>query len=128
MCSASTTSLTISLFDAGGDSILAAQVLSRVRDMLHVELSVVVLFDEPTIAGLARAIDHAGSAPAPPPVLRRSDGHAVLSSAQQRLWFLNQWSPGDVTYHDYAAWRVRGALDVRASRPVSTRWSCATRS
>ena len=103
-----------SFFDAGGDSILAAQVLSRVRDMLHVELSVVVLFEEPTIAGLARAIEQAGSAPAAPPVRRRSAGHAPLSSAQQRLWFLNQWSHGDVTYHDYAAWRVRGQLDVRA--------------
>jgi len=103
-----------SFFDAGGDSILAAQVLSRVREMLHVELSVVVLFEEPTIAGLARAIEQAGPAPAAPPPRRRSDGHAPLSSAQQRLWFLNQWSPGDVTYHDYAAWRVRGALDLRA--------------
>ena len=103
-----------SFFDAGGDSILATQVVSRVREMLHVELSVVALFEEPTIAGLARAIEQAGSAPAAPPVRRRSDGHAALSSAQQRLWFLNQLSPGDVTYHDYAAWRVRGPLDVRA--------------
>ncbi|HKV98567.1 MAG TPA: amino acid adenylation domain-containing protein, partial [Vicinamibacterales bacterium] len=103
-----------SFFDAGGDSILAAQVLSRVRDMLHVEQSVVVLFEEPTIAGLARAIEHAGSAPAAPPVRQRPAGPVSLSSAQQRLWFLNQWSPGDVTYHDYAAWRVRGPLDIRA--------------
>ena len=101
-------------FDAGGDSVLAAQVVSRVRDMLHVELSVVALFDEPTIAGLARAIERAGSAPATAPARHPSSNRARLSSSQQRLWFLHQWSPDDATYHDFAAWRVRGALDIRA--------------
>ena len=80
--------------------------------MLHIELSVVVLFDEPTISGLAHAIERARPAPVAP-VRRKSNDRAVLSSAQQRLWFLHQWSPGDVTYHDYAAWQVRG-LDARA--------------
>lgn len=104
-----------SFFDAGGDSLLAGQVLARVRDMLHVELSVVALFEEPTVAGLARAIERAESTPAPrAPVRRRPDQRAALSSAQQRFWFLNQWLPGDPTYHDYAAWRVRGGLDVQA--------------
>ncbi len=100
-------------FDVGGDSILAAQVLTRVQEMLHVELSVVMLFDEPTIAGLARAIERTPAAPAVPDRRRRSS-RSALSSAQRRLWFLHQWSPGDVTYHDYAAWKVRGRLDVAA--------------
>ncbi len=48
-----------SFFELGGDSILAAQILSRVRDMLHVELSFVFLFDKPTIAAMSLEIETA---------------------------------------------------------------------
>ncbi|MBA2672824.1 amino acid adenylation domain-containing protein, partial [Ramlibacter sp.] len=37
-----------------------------------------------------------------------------LSSAQQRLWFLDQYQPGDVSYNIAAAAELRGPLDVAA--------------
>ncbi len=43
--------------DLGGDSILAAQVISRVRDATQVELPLIYFFETPTIAGLAIKID-----------------------------------------------------------------------
>jgi hypothetical protein len=50
-------------FDAGGDSILATQFVARVRDALHVELSLLDFFDGPTVAELALVIaPHLGSA------------------------------------------------------------------
>ncbi|HEX6291101.1 MAG TPA: amino acid adenylation domain-containing protein [Herpetosiphonaceae bacterium] len=37
-----------------------------------------------------------------------------LSSAQQRLWFLDQWSPGDPVYHLPGCLRLHGSLDEAA--------------
>ncbi|MEW2268862.1 non-ribosomal peptide synthetase [Streptomyces griseofuscus] len=53
-------------FDLGGHSLLATQVISRVRDRLHVELALRTLFDAPTVAGLAVAVQERGETAAPP--------------------------------------------------------------
>ena len=64
-------------FDLGGNSLLAMQVIARLRKEFLVEVSIRVLFDEPTIAALARAV--ASGAPVripaitPRPEAARSD-------------------------------------------------------
>jgi amino acid adenylation domain-containing protein len=45
---------------------------------------------------------------------RRGNGPAPLSFAQQRLWFLDQLTPGIDAYNIPATQRFRGQLDVRA--------------
>jgi pyochelin synthetase len=40
-------------FELGGDSVMAVQIVSRVRDTFQVELSLPRLFEEPTVASLA---------------------------------------------------------------------------
>jgi pyochelin synthetase len=44
-------------FERGGDSLLATQLLSRVRNRFQIELPLRNLFEKPTIVGLAERID-----------------------------------------------------------------------
>ena len=44
-------------FDLGGHSLLATLVISRIWDNFVIEVSLMQLFDEPTIGGLAEIID-----------------------------------------------------------------------
>jgi len=44
-------------FDLGGHSLMATQVISRIRERFRIELPIRSMFDHPTIAGLASAVD-----------------------------------------------------------------------
>jgi amino acid adenylation domain-containing protein len=104
-------------FQLGGHSLKAMQLVSRLRTLASAELAVRVVFDAPTVAGLARAIEVARAGGVRMlPALRARPGaeDCALSYAQQRLWFLDQWEGPGGTYNIPAAWRLRGALDVGA--------------
>ncbi|MFP3939551.1 MAG: amino acid adenylation domain-containing protein [Thermoanaerobaculia bacterium] len=108
-------SVTDRFFELGGQSMLAVQVVSRVRDALQVELPVQSLFNDTTVASLSTEVDAAtergAMADAPPiePVSRNQD--LPLSFAQERLWFIDQLMPGLTAYHIPGAVRMRGELD-----------------
>ncbi|HVH14033.1 MAG TPA: amino acid adenylation domain-containing protein, partial [Longimicrobium sp.] len=53
--------VTQNFFALGGHSLLATQVLVRIGDTFEVELPIRTFFGDPTIAGLAAAIEAAGS-------------------------------------------------------------------
>jgi len=100
-----------SFFELGGHSLLATQLISRVRDTFQVEIPLRALFENPTVAGLARVIQNAG-APAPPILPAGRGGPLPLSFAQQRMWFLDQLEPGTARYHVPDAVRISGHLDL----------------
>ena len=105
-------------FELGGHSLRATQLVSRVREVFQVELPLLSLFEEPTIAGLAERIEEArlgGQGPTAPPLVPASrDAQLPLSFSQQRMWLLDQLEPGAPTYHISHALRLSGALDTEA--------------
>ncbi|HVR95062.1 MAG TPA: amino acid adenylation domain-containing protein [Thermoanaerobaculia bacterium] len=103
-------------FALGGHSLLATRVVSRLRQAFGVELPLRTLFESPTVAGLAEAVERrdVGTEPAPPVVPVPRDGRLPLSFAQQRLWFLEQFQPGSTVYHVPAAFRLKGRLSIPA--------------
>ncbi|HEU0053556.1 MAG TPA: amino acid adenylation domain-containing protein, partial [Longimicrobium sp.] len=106
-----------SFFALGGHSLLATRVVSRVREVLGVELPLRAIFETPTVAELAdevEALRRAGL-PAPPPVLPVERGGPLpLSFAQERLWIVDRLQPGSAAYNVPSAVRLRGALDTGA--------------
>ncbi|MBV8202140.1 MAG: AMP-binding protein, partial [Acidobacteria bacterium] len=114
-----------SFFELGGHSLLAMRLLARVRDTLGVELPLRRLFEAPTLAGMAAAVeaagvDHAGAGAADDlgapvtPVDRESATPLALSFGQQRLWFLDRFNPGSAAYNLPFALRLTGTLEVPA--------------
>lgn len=121
-----------SFFELGGHSLLAMQLISRLRDILQVEVPLRVLFDAPTVAGLAERVDLllrvGGEKPRPaitpykrdmntglPIALLDADQAALpLSFAQQRLWFLEQFDPGTPTYNIPGVFWFNGDFDIKA--------------
>ena len=101
-------------FDLGGDSILAMRLVSRIRAALDVELPVRAVFEFPTVAGIARALEEASGHVRPALARRERGGLVPASFAQQRLWFLSHLEGRTPTYNVPWAVRLRGALDQDA--------------
>src|SRR4029077_9896988 len=94
------------------------QVMSRLREAFNVELPLRRLFEGPTVAELAHAVEAAlaAGAPAPDgPIPRAPQGAPLpLSFAQERLWFLDRLQPGETVYNLPLVLRLEGDLDAAA--------------
>jgi acyl carrier protein len=83
--------VTDDFFDLGGDSLLAMQVLARIRKAFQVDVSIRSLFDGPSIDALGRAVEEAkasGAVPRAPPIVPRprpATGVDFLSTELSKL-------------------------------------------
>ncbi len=84
-------------FRIGGTSLLAMQLAHRVSAEGGLSLEVSDIFRYPTVREQARlSLETAGAAEEIP---RSPSVYRVLSHAQQRLWFIEQYSGGTHAYH-----------------------------
>ncbi len=105
-------------FDLGGHSLMATTVIARIHNTFRIEVPLRRLFEHPTVSMLASSIDEdirAGLALGTPPIVAvPRDRDLPLSFAQQRLWFLDQLSPGSASNNISGGIRLKGALDIVA--------------
>jgi amino acid adenylation domain-containing protein len=105
-------------FALGGHSLLAVQVMSRLRKAFQVDVPLRMLFDAPTVAGLARQVEGVRQAAQSPPVTALKpvprEGMVPLTITQEHLWGIDQLLPGaPFSNMPYAA-RLTGPLNVTA--------------
>nr|WP_307814813.1 non-ribosomal peptide synthetase [Gordonia sp. BP-119] len=121
LSAADSVSVTDSFFDLGGNSLAATRLAARVSRMLGVPVRVRDVFDAPTVRDLARRVQAADIAGAGTVVPDRSAAPArpsvlPLSSAQRRMWFINQYEPAVASYIIPFAFRLRGTVEVEHVR------------
>ena len=103
-----------SFFALGGHSLLATRLVGRIRTALHTETDIRTLFEHPTVAALATALEGAGGGTRPALVPQPRPARLPLSYAQQRLWFLHRLDGPSATYNIPLAVRIDGPLDADA--------------
>jgi amino acid adenylation domain-containing protein len=109
--------VTDNFFDLGGDSLLAMQVLARIRRTFQVEVSIRSLFDGPRIDELGREVEEAkisGAVPRVPPIVPRprpATGVDLLSAE------LNKLSPEQI---EVLLQQVRRGADAPSDRDLSS--------
>ncbi len=117
-------------FALGGDSILATQLVARLRDQLAIELPLLALFDAPSVEGISAAVDDllraesdgakAESAvaptvdpePSPATIPLRADRSRAPATPEQRLlWEIERSAPGTSAYNLPISRRIEGPLN-----------------
>lgn len=105
-------------FEQGGHSLLATQLISRLRHIFQIELPLRHVFEFPTIAELAQAVElmkqQSEQSLQIPLVSVARDANLPLSFAQEGLWFIHQLNPHQPLYNSPAALRLTGSLNINA--------------
>jgi amino acid adenylation domain-containing protein len=107
-----------SFFDLGGHSLTAMQVVSRIRSTFQVELALRTLFETPTVARQAVAVQallQSGGSHVDEPIrVQSSRQEWPASQAQKALWFIDRMLGRSRLYIIQMAIRLQGELDAAA--------------
>ena len=107
-------------FELGGHSLLATQVIARAREAFSTDLPLRVIFERPTVAGLAQAVDaRTGRQASAPPLVahpRRPGDRLPLSLAQEQMLSLELGARPPGLYNVTALHRFSGPVHADALR------------
>lgn len=111
--------VTDSFLNLGGKSLQAVSITSHIAREFGVRIPLSVMLSNPTVVELNEHISQAhqlGEVAALPKARE-----PVLSPAQERLWFLDQFIPNRAAYNIPLAWRMRGILHLDALEAALSR-------
>lgn len=106
-------------FALSGDSLTAHVIAAAVHELFGVQLDLLAILDNPTVARLAPVIEslRSGDGDQQPPLERVSREDPVpLSFAQERTWRFSRTPEQSAGYTDAFGMVLRGALDVDSFR------------
>ncbi len=98
-------------FLLGGHSLKATYLASRIHKAFAVKIPLAEIFNKPTISGIAQYIASAAGEKYTgiKPVEQKE--YYPLSSAQKRLFFLQQMDKNATVYNISSAWNLEGVID-----------------
>ncbi|VBB05120.1 phosphopantetheine attachment site [Lucifera butyrica] len=102
-----------SLHQLGFDSIMAIELKNRLEKTLGIVVPMVHFLQGPSITGLADQIQELLAADAPASVIppATEQEYYPVSSAQKRMFILNQFERNDTVYNNFVAFKAAGDLD-----------------
>ncbi|WP_084477645.1 non-ribosomal peptide synthetase [Nocardia jejuensis] len=104
-------------FEIGGNSLLATRLTAALHGEFGVELPVRAIFEAPTVAGVAVKLTEAPRTQRSALAVHTPRPERVpLSLPQQRLWFLNRYSPESSAYNIAFVLRIDGDPNIAAIR------------
>lgn len=96
-------------FKMGGDSLGAMKLVSKLRKLLEIEISIDLIFQNPVIADFAYHLEH--HCQKSTPFCRKNKSSTVLSFNQEALWIEDQFAPGSTHYAIPLAFHLKGKLN-----------------
>ncbi|MCM2677362.1 non-ribosomal peptide synthetase [Alkalicoccobacillus plakortidis] len=95
-------------FSIGGNSLLAVQLVAKIRNTFQIEMSAGEIFESPTVEQLANQVR--GATAATKMVARDRPTRIPLSNEQKRLWFLHQLDKENPVYNIPFIIEMEGAI------------------
>ncbi|MCY7855055.1 amino acid adenylation domain-containing protein, partial [Bacillus sonorensis] len=98
-------------FSVGGHSLKAMMLTAKIQEQLQKDVPIKVLFEKPTIRGLAEFLQGESREDVQPIEPAPSKPYYPVSSAQRRMYILNQLEEASTSYNVPAVLHLEGELD-----------------
>ncbi|WP_026579340.1 bacitracin non-ribosomal peptide synthetase BacC [Bacillus sp. SB47] len=99
-------------FELGGHSLKAAALTAKLHKEMKIEVPLRQIFETPTIKDIGDFIESMKESPYASITQAEEKEYYALSSAQRRLYILNQIEPGGLSYNMPFAMKIAGDFDV----------------
>ncbi|WP_291584138.1 amino acid adenylation domain-containing protein [Clostridium sp. UBA6640] len=106
------------LFDLGADSLKMIIILPKIQKEFDVKLSIEDMFSNVTVKSISQKIMMADRNKYLALKKVGEKDYYVTSSAQKRLYMLNQLNPSSTNYNIPIAMKIKGALDVDKAKNI----------